>query len=352
MAQAINLEIENPVTSVQLIGQILLHMNKQPRPGQKRKAVMVWGDSGIGKSKVMEQIAAMTSRRLFDFRTNIREPVDMRGIPAADLVKRVTEWLPPSELPAQDGSDGPSIFFVDEINTGTMQMMAVMMQVVLDRKVGDYMFPDNCFIVAAGNRAKDSRAVVQMPKPLRNRFAHYTMIVDHDAWVANAKRESLPSEIIAFVRFRPAHLTRQPIGDECAYASPRSVFDCGDYVNDPPAQRALAFVGLVGKDVGSEMESFVSMYQSLSNIDDILANPTTARVPSSVPDRSELCAVATALGTLADRKNFANIVTYAKRLPREYEILTVTDACQRDPKLKNTTTYGKWAVDNQDVTIQ
>jgi hypothetical protein len=343
--QKLNLEIENPVTSKELVELLPIHF-------EAGDAVFVWGDSGIGKSELSDQIAKAQGRRKIDFRLNIREPVDLRGLPVPDLAKLVTQWLVPSELPKSDGSDGPTLLVLDEMNTGTMQMMAVAMQLVLDKAIAEYTLPSNCAVLAMGNRSKDSRAVVQMPKPLRNRFVHYTMIVDHDAWVAHCKRTNLAPEIIAFIRFRPEYLIRQPQGDENAYASPRSVYRCGKYVNQPPRLRLKIFIGLVGKDVGTEMESFVAMYQSLANIDDILTHPKTAKLPT---EASERYAVATAIARLANRSNFANVITYAKRIGethRDIEVLAVTDAASRDPKLTEIAAYANWAVANQDVTVQ
>jgi len=347
LAPTTNLEIENPVTSKELACLIPIHF-------EAKQAVMIHGDSGIGKSELSDQICAATSRKKFDFRLNIREPVDMRGVPVPDPVTKSTVWYVPSELPKSDGSDGPSVLVLDEINTGTMQMMAVAMQLVLDRRVGDYVVPDNCAILAMGNRSKDSRAVMQMPKPLRNRFAHYTLIYDHESWIEHCKRTNLAPEIVAFGRFRPDRVSTQPVGDNHAYASPRSLYRCAAYVNQPSHLRYKAFCAMIGKDDGSELESFVSMYQALSNIDDILANPKTAKLPT---ERSEAYAVVTALGRLATRKNFANVIAYAKRIGselhnRELEIVAVTDAVSRDPKLAEVKQYGEWAIDNADVTVQ
>ena len=46
------------------------------------------------------------------------------------------------------------------------------------------------------------------------------------------------------------------------------------------------------------------------------------------------------------------IIEYAERLPRESQIMVVTDATRRDESLKNTAAYGAWAVSNQDVLMQ
>jgi hypothetical protein len=315
------------------------------------KGVMLWGDSGIGKTELIHQIGRMTERKVFVFQTNIREPVDVRGIPVPNLEARTTEWLVPSELPKADGSDGPSILFIDEINTGGVQMMAVMMQLVIaPHVIGDYRLPDNCRIVAAGNRMGDSRAVQQMPKPLRGRFTHYTMVVDYDAWDDHAKVSGLAPEIRAFVKFRKVDgvLYRQPVGAENAYANPRSVYGCGAYVNEPAHLRAKAFIGNVGHDVGTEMEGFVSMYQSFTTLDQILADPENAPVPT---EPSHIYGVAAALSNLADRKNFANVITYADRLPADIGTMCVLTAVERDNKLTSVAAYGKWTVANSHVTL-
>jgi hypothetical protein len=338
----INLEIENPITALDAVDQIIMHLLE----GQP---VMLWGASGIGKSELAHQIAQKMASKLIPFHTNIRESVDVRGLPVPDLASGTTVWLAPKELPKSDGSDGPTLLFIDEINTGTMQMMSVMMQLVLDRRVGDYTLPDNCVILAAGNRSKDSRAVIQMPVPLRRRFAHYTMVVDVPSWIAHAKATNLAPELVAFIRFRPDCLYRDADGDQNASANPRTIYRCGPYIKQPPARRLRAFTAMVGKVVASEMESFVSLYQSLTSLDDILANPTTAKLPSEPSERYAVC---TAIARLADRKTFPNVIAYAKRLPREFEVLTVTDAVSRDDKLANVAAYGKWAVENSDVTVQ
>ena len=346
--QNINVEIENAATSRELAELIPMHWDAKPRP----QPVMVWGDSGIGKSDLAHQLAVKTKRKPIMFMLNVREPVDMRGVPMVDPKTKTTMWCTPSELPKADGSDGDTLLILDEINTGGVQMLAVAMQLVLAGEIGDYRLPSNCRILAMGNRSKDSRAVVQMPKPLRNRFAHYTMVVDHDSLIEHLKRVNCRDEIVAFIRFRPDCVTRQPKGDANAYGSPRSVHRCESYVDARPRLRLKAFSAMIGKDDGTELEAFVAMYQSLTSIADILANPTTAKLPS---ERSEMYAVATALGRLADKKNFQNIVTYAKRLGavnRDMEVLIVTDATDRDQKLCETSAYAKWAVDNQDVTLR
>src|SRR5262245_2567699 len=103
---------------------------------RKRDSVMLWGTFGIGKSSIVYQLAeAEYDGNMIEFRTNIREPVDVRGVPVADMENGTTRWFVPDELPREDRDGKRGILFVDEINTGTLQMMAVMMGLILDKKV-------------------------------------------------------------------------------------------------------------------------------------------------------------------------------------------------------------------------
>src|SRR5262245_18674290 len=131
-------------------------------------AVMLWGAPGIGKSAIVHQMAAMRRCKVIDLRLNIREPVDLRGIPVPNAKTRTTDWLTPSELPQVERDGATGILFLDEVNTASAQMMAVAMQLVLDRKVGDYVLPKGWVVVAAGNRTSDRASAQRMPTALRN----------------------------------------------------------------------------------------------------------------------------------------------------------------------------------------
>lgn len=62
-------------------------------------SVFLWGKPGIGKTDIVHQMGAATGRKVIEFHAGLREPVDLRGIPVADLQSATTRWLVPSELP-------------------------------------------------------------------------------------------------------------------------------------------------------------------------------------------------------------------------------------------------------------
>lgn len=331
---------------------------------KKRRPVMLWGAPGIGKSDVTFQVAddlfaekSATIRQaaglaripVIDFRLNIREPVDLRGIPVTDPVTKTTLWYTPNELPRVERDGEFGILFLDEINTGSPQMMAVAMQLVLDRKVGDYVLPDGWIVVAAGNRVADRASAQRMPTALKNRFAHIHVVADVGAWVKWAVANDVAPEMIAFVRFRPALLHKMPAGDETSFPTPRSLTAAADFVDEPEDIRRDLIAGFVGDDVASEIDGFIRLYKSIGTLDGIIDNPTTAPIPT---EGSLRYATFTGLARMATRANFAKIAVYAERLDSEGQTLLMHDAVLRDAKLKETSAYSTWAVNNAHVTIQ
>jgi hypothetical protein len=315
----------------------------------KNKPVMLWGKPGIGKSDLVRQIARMLGIKVIEFRTNIREPVDVRGIPVPCEATGTTRWFVPDELPQVDRDGECGILFIDEINTGSLQMMAVMFGLVLDRRVGEYILPKGWMIVAAGNMVADKAAAQRMPTALRNRFAHIYAKADLPAWCAWANSNAIAPELVAFLRLRPDFIHVMPVGDENAFPTPRSWAQCSDFVDAPKEDRLALFASFVGDAYATELDAFIDLYHSIGSLADIIKNPKTANVPTEPSLRYAVC---TGLARMADKKSFPAIVTYAKRLPRESQVLVVTDATLRDDSLKNTTVYGEWAVANQDITIQ
>lgn len=316
---------------------------------KKRHSVHLWGAPGIGKSDVTRWLAKDLGWNLIEFRANLRETVDLRGIPVADPVTGVTRWLVPDELPRVD-RDGPNgILFLDELNTASPQMQAALFQLVLERKLGDYVLPEGWVIVAAGNRVTDRAAAQRMPTALRNRFAHIYVVADVDAWAKWAVVNDVAPEMVAFVRFRRELIHRMPAGDENAFATPRSLTRAAEFVDAPIEVRRDLIAAHVGDDVATEIEGFLQLYASLGSLEDIVANPDKAKVPTEPSQRYAVC---TGLARLATRKNFPQIMKYANRLDGEGQVLLVHDATVRDAKLKETACYSSWAVKNQHVIMQ
>jgi hypothetical protein len=320
------------------------------------RAVMLWGSPGIGKTDIVHQLGLKKNRKVLEFHAALRETVDLRGIPVANLEARTTDWLVPDELPQADRDGEFGYLFCDEINQANAQMQGALGNLTLYGTIGNYRLPKGWRVIAAGNRVSDRAAAQRMPTHLRNRFAHLYCVAELNAYCRWANAHGIPVEAVAWVRARSGEnngkgvLHIMPKGDENAFPTPRSISHAAAFVNAPVEHRMGLFASLIGDAYAADLEAYIELYRSLGSLDDIVADPDGAKLPTEASSRYAVC---TGLGRIATKKTFPNIVKYAKRLNhRESEILVVTDATARDESLKNTAIYGKWAVENADLTMQ
>ena len=307
-----------------------------------RQPVFIWGGPGIGKSAVVRQVAAELNIPLQDVRALLLDPVDLRGLPFLGSDGR-SKWATPEFLPQA----GSGILFLDELNAAPAMVQASCYQLVLDRKLGEYSLPEGWAIIAAGNRDSDRAVTTRMPTPLRNRFVHLEFEVDMQEWSLWAIQAGIRPEVIAFLRFRQELLSVFD-RDAMAFPSPRSwefasrILDA----NPNPSLEHELFAGAVGTGPATEFSAFLRMFRELPNIDAILLNPLKEPVPENAAAQY---AVASALAKCASDTNFDRVCLYLNRMPTEFRVLCVRDASLRQPAIRHTAGYTKWAIENHEV---
>ena len=122
---------------------------------------MLWGPPGIGKSQGVREIAdnikAKTGKKVHitDVRLLLFNPVDLRGIPTANADKTLAVWLRPQIFQMDAGDDTINILLLDEISAAPQSVQAAAYQITLDRTIGEHKLPENCIVIAAGNRVTD-----------------------------------------------------------------------------------------------------------------------------------------------------------------------------------------------------
>ena len=216
------------ITSVQA-RKALLTAFKSKRP------VFLWGPPGIGKSEVVEEITNELGGLMIDLRMAQMEPTDIRGIPFYNKDKNLMEFAPPGDLPnAEQSSHYPIVvLFLDEMNSAPPAVQAAGYQLILNRRIGKYMLPDNVVIVAAGNRDSDKGVTYRMPMPLANRFVHVEMRADFASWQNWAVNKGIHKDVVGYLSF-----AKQDLYDfdsksaSRAFATPRSWCFVSDLLKD------------------------------------------------------------------------------------------------------------------------
>ena len=206
------------VTSVQARKSLLKAFNK-------KRPLFLWGPPGIGKSELVADIAQELGGYMIDLRLGQMEPTDIRGIPFYNKDSGKMDWAEPVDLPTQEFADQYPIvvLFLDEMNSAAPSVQAAAYQLILNRRVGKYVLPENVALVAAGNRESDKGVTYRMPTPLANRFIHQEMRVDFPSYQEWAVNNNIHKDVVGYLSFAKQDLYDfDPKSASRAFATPRS----------------------------------------------------------------------------------------------------------------------------------
>jgi len=192
---------------------------------QVKRPLFLWGPPGIGKSELVEGIAQELGGLMIDLRLGQMEPTDIRGIPFYNKDLGKMDWAPPVELPDEEtASQYPIVLlFLDELNSAPPSVQSAAYQLILNRRIGKYVLPDNVVMVAAGNRESDKGVTYRMPTPLANRFIHQEMKVDFASYQEWAVKNGIHKDVVGYLSFAKQDLYDFDAKSASrAFATPRS----------------------------------------------------------------------------------------------------------------------------------
>ncbi len=192
----------------------------------------VWGHRGLGKSSLVVQLCAEMGWGFLDLRCSQLEASDVRGLPETGVNLGLkddfrTHYLPPADMPVGDltrkqvtedlakllnikvGDDQDKIadaiqtklqtadleterryfdllqklqprfqngiLFIDEVNRAQDDVLQAIFQLVLDRRVGQYVLPPGWCVVSAGNYMEGYMVSGFNDPAFLDRFCHLTL---------------------------------------------------------------------------------------------------------------------------------------------------------------------------------
>jgi hypothetical protein len=190
------------------------------------------------------------------------------------------DWAPPIDLPdAEMASKYPIIvLFLDEMNSAAPAVQATAYQLVLNRRVGKYVLPDNVVIVAAGNRESDKGVTYRMPAPLANRFVHLEMRVDYESWEAWAVENRVHKDVVGYIGFAKGDLYDfDPKSATRSFATPRSWSFVSELLDDNMSESTLTdlIAGTVGEGLALKFMAHRKVAGQMPKPSDILDGKVT-----------------------------------------------------------------------------
>lgn len=234
----------------------------------------IWGHRGLGKSSLVKQLAEENGWGFIDLRCSQLEASDIRGLPDRGTDNR-THYLPPADMPIADlsadqvfaelakvlgidakGHDGADaagklaaniakkldgsnldllrryenlrqalqsrfergILFLDEVNRAQDDVLQAIFQLILDRRVGQYVLPPGWCVVAAGNFTEGYRVGGFDDPAFLNRFCHLTLSGGEttlEEWVhyMSSRHGGDAADVIEFASQNTKHLDGDIKGD-------------------------------------------------------------------------------------------------------------------------------------------
>ncbi len=311
--------------------------------------VLITGKPGIGKSDIVAQAAKAAKANLIISHPVVSDPTDYKGLPFPKS-DGTADFLPFGDLSKIISAKDKTVYFLDDLGQASPSVQAACMQLLLARRINGHKVSDSVTFIAATNRREDKAAVNGLLEPVKSRFNSIVELeVNADDWIKWALLNDMPTELIAFIRFKPDILDQfKPTKDIINSPSPRTIAAVGkqQVLGLPIDFEFEAFSGAAGEAFATDYRTFLKMFRELPSLDEIIMNPDGAPVPT---DPGTLCAISAGLAHKMSDQNIGAICTYLNRLPEEISVACISDATTKKRELCNTRGYIQWASDKSEI---
>jgi hypothetical protein len=313
--------------------------------------VTLWGQPGIGKTDIINEIAKRLDANLITVLASQSEPVDIQGLPNVSPCGNYFDYIPPRWGAIASGSfvpeeykDKPLILFFDDVVNGEDQTLAALYKVVFENKARGG-FTEWVRVMMAGNREEDECNVRPMPTALSNRDLDIYVEPSVDDWLEWSFKNDVHPLCRGFIKHFPQSLNTFKEALETqetkSYATPRSweifskafkALEASGAGDDNTVR--LAAQGTLGISVASTFHGFLRCRQDLVSPEEIVKLKTEddpCRVPGAidalhavVSSYEAYCKTAMSDTRVEPKDKFQNLragMIYALRLPPEFGVL-------------------------------
>ncbi len=185
-----------------------------------KTSVLLRGHPGVGKSAMAAELSRRMGLPLVDIRLAQRDPAELGGVYFPNREEGRLELFPPEWVKL--ACEKPVFIFLDEINAAITRLhQSVAYQIVLEHRIGPFVFHPETVVMAAGNLEEDNAIVTSLSSALCNRFAHFILRVDAPGWVRWGVSSQVDPRILAYIGYAGEQALYENNGD-LAFPSPRS----------------------------------------------------------------------------------------------------------------------------------
>jgi len=161
--------------------------------------------------------------------------------------------------------EADGVLFLDEINMALPSLQSTCFELLLQKKVGEWVLSKNILIVGAGNTLESNISANPIPKPLINRciLIHFDGF-DTEDWINWALRKGIDERVISYVKlFR--ELIRDTEDELQQSTRPRSFEILSDMIKDSDDLDYIEMVanGILHKADATQFVNFIRLMNKL-----------------------------------------------------------------------------------------
>ena len=154
------------------------------------------GHQGIGKTQILKQLAdekGWDYKAIYCAQTSTE---DLIGMPWIDKDENVTRFARPKLFP-----DKPkTIFVLEEINRAPLEVQQSVLQLLTDKKIGDFVLPEQTLICTCINPTESMYQTQELDSVFINRLVKIPVTTSTKEWIEYAKLKNFNKDIIAFIK--------------------------------------------------------------------------------------------------------------------------------------------------------
>lgn len=267
-------------------------------PAIRQRPMLLIGPPGIGKTQIMEQIAAECGIGLVAYTITHHTRQSAVGLPFIreeeydGRTYSVTEYTM-SEIIAsvyrtmRETGRKEGILFIDEINCVSETLAPTMLQFLQCKTFGNQAVPEGWIIVAAGNPPEYNRSVRDFDMVTLDRVRCMNIEADLSVWKEYARERHLQNAILSYLELRPKNFYRAEADiDGLRYVTARGWEDLSALMEvyeslGLPVTEEIIGEFLHHEDVAEDVAAYFDLYRKYQD-DYGIAEILDGKVKSSV----------------------------------------------------------------------
>ena len=292
-------------------------------PPVRQRPVLLMGPPGVGKTQIMEQIAAETGVGLVAYTITHHTRQSAVGLPFIE--KRtyggeefsVTEYTMSEILASvyrlmENTGLKEGILFLDEINCVSETLSPMMLQFLQCKTFGNQKLPEGWLIAAAGNPPEYNRSVREFDVVTLDRVKRIDVSEDFAVWKEYARRKGLHGAVVSYLDIKKENFYRvETTQDGLQFATARGWEDLSELLCAYETLGLAAGREVIGqyiqlpriaRDFANYLELY-NKYQKIYHVDDILQGtwrPVTVSELRAAPFDEKLSVMGLLLSRLSE----------------------------------------------------